>query len=76
MSGAPRGRLIGSGAAAQILGVSVDTLARYRRLGLPAYAVRPPGALRPRYLYRDAEVRAWLEAFAVPAVGDGLEHNA
>jgi hypothetical protein len=65
VSGAARGRLIGSGAAAQLLGVSVDTLARYRRMGLPAYAVRPPGARRPHYVYRESEVRGWLEGFAI-----------
>jgi hypothetical protein len=63
------GRTIGSGEAARILGCSVDTLPRYRKLGLPFYRI--PGHKRPTYYYNDRACREWLAGFAV-SDGDPL----
>jgi DNA-binding transcriptional MerR regulator len=58
-----RGRTIGSGEVARILGCSVDTLPRYRTLGLPHFQL--PGIKRPTYRYDERKVREWLAGFAV-----------
>jgi len=58
----PRGRPLDPKEAAELIGVSVDTLEGYRGRGVPLRHFSPPGSRIIRYAERD--VLAWLAAGA------------
>lgn len=59
---APKGRPLDPKEAAELIGVSVDTLEGYRGRGVPLRHFSPPGSRIIRYAERD--VLAWLAAGA------------
>jgi predicted site-specific integrase-resolvase len=59
-------QLLTNAEAAARLGIQPGTLAVWRRRGIgPAY-VRRAGAIRPRILYRESDIEAYLRKRTVP----------